>query len=202
MPNRTKTLRKFLFQAGFISLLTLHFSCRHEMDNLETYKTVCFQTEVLPVFINSCSTTGCHSQSSGEGGRVFSDYTSIMKSITPKDPYNSEAYLAITGKKFTQMMPPHGVLTQDERMAIKMWIMQGAEQTTCSGANLLNKVKSKNDFWDNYDNVKAYVCNGLNNKLDYAMADTKIQQLSFGHSLTDYPVKHDNCPITQGTPQN
>jgi uncharacterized membrane protein len=121
----------FLRFSSVIFLVTL-LNCRHDGINADTLDPVCFQRDVLPVFQNSCAISGCHSQGGGRGGYDFSGYTSIMKAITPFDAQKSKAYQSITGKAFVQLMPPNGVVSENDRILIRVWIDQGAKNTTCS----------------------------------------------------------------------
>ena len=121
-----------------LSLVTLSFlvlvqvRCRHEGLNVAALEPVCYARDIAPIFLNSCGTTGCHSQGHGPGGYSFTDYTSVMKAITPFNAQKSKAYQAITGKAFVQLMPPSGALTENERILIRVWIDQGALNTTCT----------------------------------------------------------------------
>jgi cytochrome c5 len=120
----------FVFSLVFLTLL---WSCRHDTAGLADFDKVCFQTEVLPVFQNSCGP--CHSSSKAEEGKDFTNYAEIMKSVKPFDASGSEAYRVLTGKPFT-MMPPSGPLPKETRTKIWLWIQQGAEETTCeTGGN-------------------------------------------------------------------
>lgn len=112
-----------------VAILMLLWSCRHEPAGLGEFDQVCFQTEVLPVFQNSCGP--CHSPSKAEGGKDFTSYAEIMKAVKPFDASSSKAYTVLTGKPFT-MMPPSGPLPKETRTKIWLWIQQGAEETTCS----------------------------------------------------------------------
>jgi len=60
------------------------------------------------------------------------DYTSILKAVTPYNAEKSVAYQAITGKGFKQLMPPGIPLSENDRILIRVWIDQGAVNTTCT----------------------------------------------------------------------
>jgi hypothetical protein len=130
-----KTGRRY--QINLIFLLTILLvlvlvQCRHDGLNVSLLDKVCYQKDVAPIFQNSCGITGCHNRQGGDGGYVFTDYNSVMKAITPFNSNKSKAYQAITGKGFAQLMPPAGALSEKERILIRVWIDQGAEQTTCT----------------------------------------------------------------------
>jgi Planctomycete cytochrome C len=126
------TLMPLLLTAVTLLLLITLINCRHEGLNVTTLDKVCFEKNIAPIFQNSCATTGCHSQGNGKGGYDFSSYASIIKAITPFNAQKSIAYQAITGKAFVQLMPPKGVISENDRILIRVWIDQGAENTTCS----------------------------------------------------------------------
>jgi len=113
-------------------LVVVQTRCRHDGLNVATLDKVCYERDIAPIFLNSCGITGCHSQGRGKAGYVFTDYTDVMKAITPFNAQKSKAYQAITGKAFVQLMPPSGALTENERILIRVWIDQGAVNTTCT----------------------------------------------------------------------
>lgn len=106
--------------------------CRHDGLNVAELDKVCYEKDIAPIFQSCSAANGCHNQQSSEGGYVFTDYNSVMKAITPFNAQKSTAYKAITGKGFMQLMPPTGALSQADRIKIRVWIDQGAEQTTCA----------------------------------------------------------------------
>ena len=114
------------------ALFIIQTQCRHDDLNAATLAKVCYQTEIGPIFLRSCAISGCHDSQRGKGGYSFTDYNSVMKAITPFNAQKSTAYKAITGKGFVQLMPPSGALSENERILIRVWIDQGAENTTCT----------------------------------------------------------------------
>ena len=104
-------------------------SCKHDGITADQFKPICFTGEVLPIFQNSCAMTGCHDANGGETGYVFTDYSSIMKSITPGNASKSKAYQSITST--LKLMPPGNALPISKRTLIRLWIEQGAKETTC-----------------------------------------------------------------------
>lgn len=110
-------------------MIILVNSCKHEGIPADQMPQVCFQTEVLPIFQNSCGTTGCHDSKTAEHGYSYTDYASIMKSITAGNADKSKAYQAITST--FQLMPPDNALPASKRTIIRLWIEQGAKETTC-----------------------------------------------------------------------
>ena len=104
-------------------------------------RTVCFETEVLPIFQSNCAMPGCHdnSKDGGEDGDDINltNYAGIVKEVKPGDPKDSKIYEAITSK-WEEIMPPppNNPLTEEQRSLIYVWILQGAK--TCD-TTLLKK---------------------------------------------------------------
>lgn len=93
-----------------------------------TSDTVCFNTEVLPLYVSYCGSNGCHSDISREEGVVTTSYTAIMQGIRAKNASRSEYYTIIGGE-----MPPRGSpqMTTAQKNVILKWINQGALNTNC-----------------------------------------------------------------------
>ncbi len=113
-------------------LAVVQIQCRHDGINVDDIDKVCYEKDIAPIFQSCSAASGCHNQQSSEGGYVFTDYNSVMKAITPFNAQKSAAYKAITGKGFVQLMPPAGALSQKERILIRVWIDQGAENSLCT----------------------------------------------------------------------
>ena len=129
-------------------IILLVNSCKHEGIPADQMPEVCFKEEVLPIFQNSCGTTGCHDSKSAEHGYSFTDYASIMKSISPGNADKSKAYQAITST--FQLMPPDNALPASKRTIIRLWIEQGAKETTCGTTGSNGGTKS-GTLWACYD---------------------------------------------------
>ena len=111
-------------------------SCRHEtilvdvpagMDKTiyfdkNTADTVTTKT-VLSIFTKNCqTTTGCH----GSGDLfALNSYKSIKKEVSAGNPYSSNAYTAIISV-YGNTMPPKRPLSEQDRIYIRLWIEQGA----------------------------------------------------------------------------
>ena len=135
--NRKKTLRfSFVLLFAAIGLVLVQIRCRHDDLNATTFAKVCYKTDIGPIFLRSCGTTNCHDSQSSKGGYTLTDdYNSVMKAITPFNAQKSPAYKAITGKGFVQLMPPGKALSENERILIRVWIDQGAENNTLCGTS-------------------------------------------------------------------
>lgn len=91
---------------------------------------VCFESSVLPIFVSSCARSGCHDLSSHEEGYILNSYSNIMrKGIIPGSATSSKLYKVLF-ESGEDRMPPDGSLTQAQKDSIKLWINQGAKNTT------------------------------------------------------------------------
>ena len=94
----------------------------------EITRPVGFAADILPIFNNSCNTSGCHS-----AGGISPDlsaanaYNSLSAGsyFNVGDPVSSELYLWMTGKNGAPM-PTNGI-NQDYNALILAWIKQGAQ---------------------------------------------------------------------------
>ncbi len=105
-------------------------NCTYDVYNPD----VCFQENVLPVFVSNCTMSKCHNATDREAGYDLSTYEGIMKGVTPKHPLRSSVYTTING--INPSMPPRGYpkLSAKDISYIKIWIRMGAENTAnCGG---------------------------------------------------------------------
>jgi hypothetical protein len=120
-----------LFLIG--SLTSVFLSCKHDPQGIDQLETLCFETQILPIFLTSCALPGCHDTPGEESSYVFTDYSHIMEAVTPGDPNKSPAYTAlIHGSGEEGLMPPNQPLSEQNRNKIRIWIIQGARNVTCA----------------------------------------------------------------------
>lgn len=137
-------MKKVLLTAMAVFMVFL-FSCKHQVSspginggnsggNNDTTgnagsSDVCFEAEILPIFVSSCGKSGCHDAGSHKEGYVLDSYSNIVKrGIAPGSSSKSELYKVIASGE----MPPRGniKLTSDQIALIKQWIDEGAMNTT------------------------------------------------------------------------
>ena len=122
--------RSFFLLLVFVFSLYLINGCRHETTSLDFFEPVCFDTEIQPVFTQSCATSGCHDAATAAAGYVLDNYNNIFsKGIEPGNALNSEIYLSLVSGD--DLMPPDAPLDQETRTKIRVWIEQGAKQQIC-----------------------------------------------------------------------
>jgi hypothetical protein len=105
-------------------------SCSHDTIGLDQFDTVCFERDILPVFINGCATNRCHDAASHQEGFTLDSYEGIMQGITAGSLKKSKIYQLITDPG-PLSMPPDNPISIDDRTRIRLWIEQGAMKTSC-----------------------------------------------------------------------
>lgn len=107
---------------------------------------VCFERDVLPVFLNNCALSGCHNSESAKHGFIFDSYANITTSnkgraIVPYNLKKSKVYKKITEDTESDRMPPlpNPPLTSAEISIISKWILAGAPDSKCRDKGKLNE---------------------------------------------------------------
>ncbi|MBK7406794.1 MAG: hypothetical protein IPJ40_01195 [Saprospirales bacterium] len=108
-------------------------SCTKEY--IEDINGVCFERDVLPVFVSNCTQSGCHNSIEKKEGYDLSSYESIIKrGIIPGNYKGSTIYQSIATSFGENSMPPppHNRLSSEQVTNIALWIDQGAHNTVCT----------------------------------------------------------------------
>jgi cytochrome c553 len=98
--------------------------------------SICFERDILPIFLSNCAKGGCHDAASHEEGYIFNSYTNIMNSgdddgIVPGDADESEIFESITEDDDDDRMPQDSPpLTTAQINLIRRWINEGAQNGT------------------------------------------------------------------------
>lgn len=94
--------------------------------------TVCFESDILPIFNSSCAKSGCHNASSAKDGYVLDSYNNIVKKgIVPGVASKSKIYEVLFESGSDKMpQPPNPALTAAQTELIFQWINEGAKNTT------------------------------------------------------------------------
>jgi len=93
---------------------------------------ICFQRDILPIFVSNCAKSGCHDLASHQEGFVFDSWEHITsKEFVPGNANATELYEKITEDKPSKIMPPppNAPLTQEQIRLIRNWINMGAPNT-------------------------------------------------------------------------
>lgn len=102
---------------------------------VEDINGVCFERDVLPVFLSSCTQSGCHNSVDQEEGYDFTSFEAITsRGIVPGNYKKSKIFQSISTPFGEEVMPPapQEPLTREQLTTIALWIEQGAHNTTCS----------------------------------------------------------------------
>lgn len=151
-----------------------------------TDTSICFERDILPIFISSCAKAGCHDAATAQDGYRFTNYASILaKGIKAGNPAGSKVYESITETDADERMPqaPNPPLSASQKELIRRWIAEGAKNTgnctvPCDSTNfkystaiapMMNKYckgchnsqsPSGGYALDSYDGVKVLALNG------------------------------------------
>jgi hypothetical protein len=97
---------------------------------------VYFQQQVLPVLLSNCAMSGCHDVASHQDGVILTSFEYVMATagIRPGNPNDSELYEMITESDPEERMPPapRPRLSSDQISLIRNWILQGAQNLSCT----------------------------------------------------------------------
>lgn len=92
--------------------------------NLESYPTVHFSTDVLPILSSNCNQDVCHGNNSSQFS--LTSYDNVLSKVNPGNGRKSKIYKAITGRSKIMPPSPATTLNDDQIRAVFVWIEQGA----------------------------------------------------------------------------
>lgn len=94
------------------------------------YQGVCFESNILPIFISSCAKSGCHDANSHNDYNLSTYATITRRGIVPGNAGSSKLY-RVTRASGEDLMPPppNAALTTAQRDSIAKWINEGAKNT-------------------------------------------------------------------------
>lgn len=102
-------------------------SCKHENLDVINGDSICFERDILPIFVSNCAMSGCHDAATAADKYDLSNYNAILKKgLKPGNPDDSEIWEVISNGE----MPPNGALTRQQKSYIKSWIASGAKNGT------------------------------------------------------------------------
>jgi hypothetical protein len=184
---------------------------------------ICFESNVLPIFVSYCARAGCHDAVTREEGFVLDSYANIVrKGIKPGDANDSKLY-EVLFESGDDRMPPDAPLTQAQKDSIKVWINQGAKNTVncacycdetkftfaadiepiinnaCEGCHKPGFLGGNINL-DGYSNIKAQADNGnLMGVITHASGFVPMPQ---GGKLSECEIKKIQSWINSGAPNN
>lgn len=185
--------------------------------------TVCFNTEILPLYVSYCASAGCHDVTSHRDGVITTDYAHIMTGIRSKNAANSK-YYTIIGTEMPPKSSPQ--LTSTHLATIKKWIDQGALNTNCTNvcdttvftyAGAIKTILSNNCggchgvspgsanvYLGDYASIKAYVSANKNiflNAINYATSIAASKRMPPSGKMVDCKIVQIQKWINNGYPQ-
>jgi uncharacterized membrane protein len=185
--------------------------------------TVCFNSDILPLYVSYCGSAGCHDATTHKEGVITTDYGHIMNGIKAKNSSNSKYYTIINNG-----MPPRGSaqMTSTQIALIKKWIDQGALNTQCinvcdtttftySGAiqTILSNncggchgtmPGSLNIYLGDYTSAKNYITTHKDlflNSINYSSTLTALQKMPPSAKMVDCKIIQIQKWIQNGYPQ-
>jgi hypothetical protein len=216
-------MKKVFIGVFSASLLTASIvfptSCKHEVLPTVNAADICFERDVLPIFVSNCAMSGCHDSKTREEGYELTNYATITsKGIKPGNPNDSKIWESIDEGE----MPPNNSLTAEQKAIIKTWIADGAKNgvgcvsncdstvytysgaisgiitTYCKGCHT-NPGASANLDLNSYSNVKAAAESG---KLLNSVMGTNAYTIMppSGNKLSDCQITQIKKWITNGYP--
>jgi len=220
--------------------ITLLLACKHSStevtpagptpgggNNPAPDTALCFERDILPIFISNCAKSGCHDAATRQDGYEFTSYQTITaKKFRPGNPRETELYEKITENDHDDIMPPppNAPLSNKEITLIYNWIARGAPNTRdCKSAcdssaftfsqtiqPLLNQYckgchnttgASGGVNLDNYNGVKTVAASGrLMNVITHRPGVPAMPQ--GGNKLSDCQIKQVEKWISAGALNN
>ncbi len=143
-------MKQTLYYACFLLVLSCALACKHTVDvkpavpaagngnnngggNNSADTALCFERDILPIFVSNCAQSGCHDAASRQDGYVFTSYQTItVKNFVAGNAGATQLFEAITEDKPEKRMPlaPAAPLTVAQIALIERWINEGARNTT------------------------------------------------------------------------
>jgi len=185
--------------------------------------TVCFNSEVLPLYVSYCGSAGCHDVTSHREGVIVTSYAYLMNGIRAKAPTSSKYYTIIGNG-----MPPRSSpqMTTANVATILKWINQGALNTACTNTcdttqfgytNAIQTILanncggchgtspgSANVYLGTYASAKAYISANQTlflNAINHSTSLTAAQRMPPSGKMLDCKITQIQKWINNGYPQ-
>ena len=104
---------------------------------------ICFETEILPIFVSNCAMSGCHNSTDKADGYDLTNYDGIMTGITAFNASDSKhiQYMERTDDE-RMPVPPQAPVDAASIALIKAWINKGAPNTVDCQANNCDSISN------------------------------------------------------------
>jgi hypothetical protein len=134
-------MTKVFFSIAISTLILVSISCVHKpyvvpISERKGDPTLCFDRDILPIFVSQCAKSGCHDARTHKKGYNLDSYDNIIaKGIVPGNYAASRIYMSVTGTTEEMMPEDAAPLSSDQIAIIKKWIIAGAlKDSACSNA--------------------------------------------------------------------
>lgn len=101
---KTVEKQKVALLAVAAALAMVTFQCTKR--NEEDLKSICFESEILPIIQANCATIGCHNSTTAADGYDLSTYEGIMRAVKPGKGRDSKIVKVMLEDKEEKRMPP------------------------------------------------------------------------------------------------
>lgn len=194
--NNMQRQLNLLFPIIILVIILLLPNCtRHQLLSGEDVG-ICFETEILPIFISNCSNSGCHNAQDKVRGYDMTYYDGIKKGIRPFNPDRSN-FLTIMRAGGDNIMPPSPFpeVSEAQYNLIKEWIKAGAPNTIdciSNNCDTLANISYANDIQP----ILARSCTGCHNNSsqggDYNLANYPGVSISVNNGSLIGATEHSN----------
>ena len=128
--------------------------------------SICFERDILPIFLSNCAKGGCHDAASHEEDYILDSYQNIINSdggdgIEPGDANDSEIFEVLIEDDQDKRMPqyPNAPLTLAQINLIRRWITEGAQ----NGTNCVSLCDTNNFTYTEVAPILQQNCVGCHN---------------------------------------
>ncbi|HEX5625473.1 MAG TPA: c-type cytochrome domain-containing protein [Saprospiraceae bacterium] len=123
-------MKKMLLLGIGLTGLVLLNSCTSEY--ISDGHEVCFEQEVKPLIISSCTQSECHNPDDLKSDLDLTTYEGILSIVQPGSFRKSELYKVITDPFNPMPTDPYERLNKEQITTLSLWIEQGAKNEICT----------------------------------------------------------------------
>ena len=101
-------------------------SCQHEVLPKVNASDICFERDVLPIFVSNCAMSGCHDAGTAAEDYILTNYATIMaEGIRPGRPENSKIWEEIEENEMPlfgyTLLHRDAILSPEEKETLITW---------------------------------------------------------------------------------
>ncbi|HHG85688.1 MAG TPA: hypothetical protein ENJ82_13145 [Bacteroidetes bacterium] len=121
--------KSFLGLGLFLVLGLIFQGCAYNKLEILEKGDLCFESEILPIFVSRCSAPGCHNPQDKVEDRDYTSYQGIMVDVKKGKPGLSKIVTVMKGFSEEPMPPaPSPRVPNAEIATIEAWIKAGAKE--------------------------------------------------------------------------